>query len=188
MRSAYVCSLDTGEHHQVTDGMSDVGSPVFDRGGKYLYLISSTDVGPQMDTSMMSFNKAVTSSVYLVVLKKDLPSPLAPESDEEKDGSQGGGESKKSDPVSVKIDLEKISQRILALPLPARNYEELIPGKEGGMFVVERPSMPFGLGPGGMTVQKFDLKTPKTDQLIAGGSFFTVSDNDEKMLYRQGPQ
>src|SRR5258708_2307874 len=45
MRSAWVYSLETGEHHQITDGMSDVASPVFDRGGKYLYLISSTDVG-----------------------------------------------------------------------------------------------------------------------------------------------
>jgi tricorn protease len=90
MRSAYVYSLEIGEHHAVTDGMSDVASPVFDRGGKYLYLISSTDAGPQMDTSMMSFNMAVTSSVYLVVLRKDVVSPLAPESDEET-GSQGAG-------------------------------------------------------------------------------------------------
>jgi tricorn protease len=196
MRSAYVYSLETGEHHQVTDGMSDVGSPVFDRGGKYLYLISSTDIGPQMDTSMMSYNKAVTSSVYLVVLRKDLPSPLAPESDEEKEGSQGVKESggqgggEKKEPVSVKIDFEKINQRILALPLPARNYEELIPGKEGVLFVVEGPSIPFGAGPGGggMTVQKYDLKTRKAEPLIAGVSFFTVSDNGEKMLYRQGQQ
>lgn len=155
MRAVYAYSLETGESHQITDGMSDAQSPVFDRGGKYLYLISSTDAGPQMDTSMMSFNKPVTSSVYAVVLRKDLPSPLAPESDEEKEvkaqaGDQPGDAAPKSDapeaakksakePPAVRIDFDKIGQRILALPLPPRNYEELIPGKEGVLFMLEGP-------------------------------------------------
>ena len=61
MRAVYVYSLETGESHQVTDGMSDAISPVFDRGGKYLYLLSSTDSGPEMDSAMTSYSKAVTS-------------------------------------------------------------------------------------------------------------------------------
>ena len=93
MRSVYVYSLENGENHAVTDGMSDATSPVFDRGGKYLYLLSSTNTGPLMDTSMTGFDKAFTSSVYLVVLRKDLPSPLAPESDEEKEVKAAGEDS-----------------------------------------------------------------------------------------------
>jgi tricorn protease len=84
MRSVYVYSLEKGESHAITDGLSDALSPVFDRAGKYLYLLSSTDAGPLMDSSMAGFNRAFTNSVYVVVLRKDLPSPLAPESDEEK--------------------------------------------------------------------------------------------------------
>ena len=46
MRSVFLYSLETGESHRVTDGMSDSFSPVFDKSGKYLYLLASTDAGP----------------------------------------------------------------------------------------------------------------------------------------------
>jgi len=190
MRSVYVYSLDTGESHAITDAMSDAVSPVFDRGGKYLYLISSTDNGSQMDTSMMGFKKAVTGSIYVVVLRKDLPSPLAPESDEEKENkSEPKKDTQGKAPAPpVKFDFEKISQRILALPMPPRNYLELRPGKEGVLFVEEGgPVEPLN-GPTIFTVHKFDLKTRKTERLIDGVSFFAVSDNGEKMLYRQSPR
>jgi len=59
---------------------------VFDASGKYLYFAASTDAGPASQNwgDLSSFNRPVTRSLYLVVLDKTLPSPLAPESDEEK--------------------------------------------------------------------------------------------------------
>ena len=192
MRSVYVYSLDTGQSQAVTDGMSDAQSPVFDRGGKYLYLLSSTDAGVVMDSAMTSYDKAVTSSVYLVVLRKDLPSPLAPESDEEKEVA---AEVEKSDsvkpppkPAVVTIDFEKINQRILALPLPPKNYQVLEPGKEGVLFAVEGGIVNSPTAPPLMTAYRFDLKTRKSDNLISGISYFRVSANGEKMLYRIGAQ
>jgi tricorn protease len=184
MRTVCVYSLESGQSQPVTDGMSDVMSPVFDRSGKYLYLISSTDAGPQMDTSMMSMNKGVTSSIYIVVLTKDAPSPLAAESDEEKEAKPESPPAKPSKEVpAVKIDFERISQRILALPIPARNYETLIPGKEGVLFAVE--GSVIATQPGPNTVYRFDLKTRKTDRLLERVTSFAVSENGEKCLYRQ---
>lgn len=75
MRSVFLYSLETGESGRVTDGMSDSFSPVFDKSGKYLYLLASTDAGPTLDDSMLSMNRPVTSSVYIVVLRQGLPSP-----------------------------------------------------------------------------------------------------------------
>src|SRR6185312_5345799 len=37
-------------------------------------------------------------------------------------------------------------------------------------------------------VSKFDFKTRKTDKIVEGATAFTLSDNREKMLYRQGDQ
>jgi tricorn protease-like protein len=93
MRSVFLYSLEKGESQRVTDGMSDSFSPVFDKSGKYLYFLARTDAGPTMDASMLSYERRVTSSVYITVLRKDLPSPLAPESDEElpRLGPQGHG-------------------------------------------------------------------------------------------------
>jgi tricorn protease len=190
MRSVYVYSLDTGQSQPITDGMSDAMSPVFDRGGKYLYLLSSTDAGVVMDSAMTSFDKAVTSSVYLVVLRKDLPSPLAPESDEEKEvaveSEKGEGTKPSPKPPVVTIDFEKINQRILALPLPPKNYLEIEPGKEGVLFAVEGGVVNSPAAPPLMTAYRFDLKTRKSEHLIAGISYFRVAANGEKMLYRLG--
>ncbi len=189
MRSVYVYSLEKRENYAITDGMSDAQSPVFDRSGKYLFLLSSTNAGPLMDSSMTGFDRAFSSSVYVVVLRKDLPSPLGAESDEEKaaseaDAAASAARSSKDAPA-VKIDFEKISQRILGLPLPQRNYQRLIPGKEGVLFLVEAPIVESSTGPRTISAQKFDLKTRRAERLIDNVTFFAVSNNGEKMLYRQ---
>ncbi len=116
------------EHAQVTDGMSDAENPVFDKSGKYLYFTASTNSGPAMQPDIESFSRPVTASVYVVVLSKTEPSPLAPESDDEKkkdpDAKKDDAKTrdkdkdKSAEKVEVKIDLENIGQRILALPMP----------------------------------------------------------------------
>jgi tricorn protease len=200
MRSVFLYSLETGKTDRVTDAMSDSFSPKFDRSGKYLYLLASTDAGPLMDSSMDSFNRPVTSSVYIVVLRKDLPSPLAPLSDEEgearteaakaeaakSDAAKAGDKEKEKEtpPAAVKVDFEKIGQRILAMPIPARNYTELTPGKEGVLFVVEGPLVEPLNGPSTLTVHRFELKTRKTDKLLESILAFHVSADGEKLLYR----
>ena len=48
--------------------------------GQYLYFTASTDVGPTTGWLDLSSAGHMTSrSAYLMVLRKDLPSPLAPE-------------------------------------------------------------------------------------------------------------
>ena len=71
---------------QITDGMSDARNTSFDRDGQYLYFTASTNLGLStawLDMSSLAVPQA-TRSVYLTVLSKSDPSPLAPESDEEK--------------------------------------------------------------------------------------------------------
>jgi tricorn protease len=200
MRSVWLYSLETGKSERVTDAMSDSVSPVFDKSGKYLYFLSSTDAGPTKDTSMLSYDRPVTSNVYVVVLRKDLPSPLAPLSDEEGEGKAdaaktdakaGGAEKEKEKdkpPVVVKVDFEKIGQRILAMPIPARNYTELIAGKEGVLFLVEGPLVAPLNGPDTLSAHRFELKTRRTDRLVENILAFYVSADGEKLLYRHaGP-
>ena len=79
-----VYSIDQDKSFAVTDGLAEVTEPVFDRSGKYLYFFGSTDAGPVLDWfSQSGSDMRETRNVYLTVLRKDLPSPLAKESDEE---------------------------------------------------------------------------------------------------------
>lgn len=91
--------------------------------------------------------------------------------------------------MTVKIDFDTISQRILALPLPARNYISLTAGKAGVIFLQEAPLLPSMTGPGdGIALVTFDLKTRKSDRIRENITRFALSANGEKMLYRQGQQ
>jgi tricorn protease len=212
LHAVFLYSLDQKKSFQATDGMSDARYPVFDHSGKYLYFAASTDLGLANSwLEMSSINRPYTRSVYMIVLDKTQASPLAPESDDEKVAAQAAasptpapeaaqtptadmtkeqqanaaakGTEKK--PAPVRVDLEQIGQRVLALPLPARNYVGLTTGKDGILFVAEAPPVDNG-GPPVITMQKFDLSTRKTDRFLDGVSSFDVSQNGEKALFKRG--
>ena len=232
LHAVFVYSLDQANTFQITDGMSDALYPSFDKNGKYLYFTASTDTAlSTAGLDMSSEEHRVSRSAYVAVLSKDLPSPLAPESDEEKIGdkdkssdkdkdkekdkdkdkdktsaksggdkdAQKGGKDKQKDkdekdkekkeePVVVKIDLDGISQRILSLPIPAKNYSSMISGKSGILFLGEAPSVATeeDLQNLPLTIQKFDLSKRKVDKLLDEVNDYTVSFDGEKLLYRKG--
>ncbi len=199
MRAVFIYSLATDKTTQITDGMSDAEYAVFDKSGKYLYFTASTNIGPTTGwLDMSSFGHPVTRSAYVVVLRSDLPSPLAPESDDEKVGAaaplpgqpaeqKAEKKEKAAGPPEVTIDFGNIRQRILALPIPAANYVDLAAGKAGEIFLVEASQQARGeSGPPHFSVLKFDLKSRKTEPLIEGVTDFVVSFDGKKFLYREG--
>ena len=217
LRAVFVYSLETGKASQITDGMSDARYPTFDRSGKYLYFTASTNLGPSISFADLSgIANQPTRSVYTIVLRNDIPSPLAPESDEEKvaeekkdaaagqpDGAKPAEKPEEKKPDAqppagpagaakppakkdepTRIDLDGIDQRIIALPIPTRNYQGLIAGKANLLYILEQA--PAGAGAPGLTVQKYDLEKRKLDKAIDGVTSFEISANAEKALYRQG--
>jgi tricorn protease len=202
-------SLETGKPTQLTDGMSDAQSPGFDKNGKYLYFLASTDLGMGAGGgggNMSAIGRPVTSSAYAMVLRKDLPSPLAPESDDEnkpdaskkddqkdqktdaaKKDDKAGDKDKDKDkePPKVTIDFDRISQRILALPIPARNYAGLAAAKEGLLFLLEFPEVWTKNEPPPGTLYQFDLTKRKVDKFTEGVLAFDISASGEKILFQQ---
>jgi tricorn protease len=68
----FLYSLDSHKFTQVTDGMSDATSPVFDQNGKYLYFLASTNDGPSnAGIDLSSLDRGVSNAPYVVVLAKD---------------------------------------------------------------------------------------------------------------------
>jgi tricorn protease len=188
LSAIHLYSLAQGKSTQMTDGLSDATNPVFDKDGKYLYFTASTNSGESLAIDIHAMNRTSTSSVYLAVLDKTEPSPLAPESDEEKAvDEKKPAEAAKPKPVAdVKIDLEGIDQRILAVPMPPRRYVALQVGKAGTLLAIEAPGA-NGRRPGpGLTVHRYDLKARKSDVALTGVNNFEMSFGGEKALYRQG--
>ncbi len=213
LRAAYLYSLKANKANQLTDGFGDARHIVFDKSGKYLFFTASTNLGPTISFADLSGIAHQTSrAVYAIVLRNDIPSPFAPESDEEKikpkkkeqekpkpkaspstspKVSPTAKSAKPKKPAAKKpkvtrIDLADIDQRIVSVPkIPTRNFTGLYAGKAGMLYITEIPAGPR-TGPSGQTLHKFDLKKRKLDKVKSGIRSFRLSADGGKMLYRQG--
>jgi tricorn protease len=199
--AVFLYSVENGNRVQVSDGMSDAYFHAFDKDGKILYLLASTDVGPTVGSGMSTINRSVTRAAYVVVLDKKVPSPLSPQSDEEKlepsakdkEKEKEKKKDERKDPPVTRVDAEDIDQRILPLPVPVRNYVGLLPGKAGTLLLLEAPAVPVyddsdseGPPPTPVTVHRFEFEKRKTEKLAEDVSNIAVSHDGEKVLYRKG--
>lgn len=199
-RRAYLYEVAAGRAHAITDGLSDVSEPVFDAGGKYLYLTASTDAGP-FNTwfSQASADIEETNALYLVVLTRDTPSPFARESDEEgapekseksEKGEDDAGSKEGEDDEAVpevKIDLEGLAQRIVAFPLPAAFYSNLRAGPAGKLLYLKTPHRRFSgeeIASQAAALARFDLAEREEKVLLEGVQAFALAAKREKALLR----
>jgi tricorn protease len=98
LRAVFVWDAEQQHATQVTDGRGDASSVVFTRDGKALCFLASTNVGLNVGwLDMSSYERPVRASVYLVVLDKDAPSPLAPERRRGGGEGAGGGEGRREE-------------------------------------------------------------------------------------------
>jgi tricorn protease len=211
--AVFVYSLEGAKSSQITDGLSDALYPVFDKGGKYLYFTASTDIGPSvLGFDMSSYSHRTTRSVYLAVLKKTDPSPLAPESDEEKvaeekregqgDKERGEqGEEKKADTAQSadagkpgeKPEGKKTPPKVAPVTIDFDNIGQRIlalppPNRNYVGLAAGKPNtlfiVEFPDGAQGTTLSKFDLEKRKFEKALDNINGFDLSANGEKMLYR----
>jgi tricorn protease len=192
----FLYDVEKGESRAVTDGLSEVTSPAFDRSGKYLYVFASTNAGPVMDWfSQANADFRRTRNIYAIVLSKDLPNPLARESDEEKvivvrdsaagDTAAGGARLTPAAPprgasTATRVDFDGIEYRILALPLPAAELSDLQAGEAGHLYYIRNAD-------GRRALHHYNLTTRKDEALVPNVNGFVLSGDGKKLLYGQGP-
>jgi tricorn protease len=207
LHAIFIYSLESGQSTQVTSVMGESSEPAFDRDGKYLYFISSTNAGPTSDgLDMTSDLYQVTSNIYASTLAASTASPLAPELEDEKteaeikaDAKKGEGDAKDAKdstgdekahaakgPVKpIKVDLDGIQLRTVAMPMPTGVYEGLAAGLKGSVYFLERPGS-GRLAERGMTLNRWTPEDRKTEKLAEHVESFELSANGEKMLLALG--
>jgi tricorn protease len=195
--AVHLYSVEQGRTHQVTDGLGDVADPVFDRSGKYLYFFGSTDAGPAVDWFAQSnADMQFTRTVYLAVLRDDLPSPLARESDEERGvdaagAAAGPGGAAAPAGAVTRIDLDGIASRIIDVPLPAGQLGSLRAGAAGQIYYtrgVDGQTAQGALGPISTRTElhRYDLNQRRDETLLPSVGAYTLSADGKKMLYSAG--
>jgi len=174
--------------------LADSISPAFDAGGKYLYFMASTNYGPSTGwLEMSSLDRPVRRAIYLAVLSATEPSPLLPETGDEPPPAPR--ETPRAEPappqpapatpktVNVRIDLPGISQRVLAVNVPAGDYSSLAAGATGTFYYTE-PMVPGGAGPSPLRLQRYQLKERTATPFLEGIRSYTVSADKKKLLYQ----
>ncbi len=172
-------AVETGKTTALTDAMADAVSPAWDRDGRHLYFLASTNLAlgsGWANTSSIGSNPSY--GAYVMVLRGDDPTPFPPKSDEEAAAPPAKPDSA---PVQVRIDPQELGRRIVALPLPVRHYRLTTAGPAGTVFVGEQVEHQPGL-----VLHKFTLATAKTDVFIKGANRVSVSGDGKKILFQAG--
>jgi tricorn protease len=204
LRAVFLYQLSSGQIQQVTDGMSDAISACFSSDGKLLYFAASVNFGLNTGwLDMSSYERPVNRSLYVAVLRKTDPSPLAPESDEEGPAeaqpegvaAQREAEEPPAPPKeesaadsATLIDLDGLDQRIVALPIPPGDYHRL-QAAGGKLFYLKSPAerwVDAETKVVGNGLHAYDTKARKSELFVDSVQDYWISANGKKLLYQAG--
>ncbi len=207
----FIANVETGETKQVTDGLADSVWPAWDASGKYLWFLASTDFGLKSQwLDMTSYDHDENFGLYMAILKKGEPTPLLPESDEDKGvgaapagggGRRGRGNASAEEgdqpavrgprmPVNVQIDFDGIQQRIVAVAsVGEHQYTELQAGAAGTVYYLQTGERANGGGGrggggGGDTLMRYRLSDRRAATFVNGVVAYDVSADGHKLVYR----
>jgi tricorn protease len=186
VRTVYIYDTQAGQSHQITDGHTHSQSPVFDRGGKYLYFISSPNAGTsEFGWGVLNGEFArvlVTRRLHVMILQDGQPPPIF--------AGAPNPEARVSEVASqVSINFENIDRRIIDFNLPPGDYAQLNTGKPGMLYlqVREWPKSPsLGSSPA-HTLYLYDISKPaKLEKVVEEISGFDISLDGNSLFYFKG--
>ena len=184
----------SGEIRLLTDPVLRDIRPSFDPQGKYLYFLSYRQFDPVYDSLQFDLGFPYGMRPYLITLQKDLPSPFLPRLAEEKTDKDQNGEKDKDEKIEeapIQIDLDGISERILAFPVSDGQYERIMGSKDGKVlytqFPVEGVLSQDDFGPsvsakGSLYVYKYDEQ--EEEKLADKITDFLIGPDGETLVYR----
>lgn len=161
LRAIFLYSLDEHSAYQVTDPTADAIAPAFDRDGRYLYFLGSTDNAHSVDWfSMVSFDRPVRRIIYAALL------------------------SATSEP---RIETAGLGKRIVALDAPAGEYTGLVAGPAGTLFYAEYEiaGIERVLSPLALTLHRYRIGTREADTFLRGIDAYTFSGDGSTLVYRR---
>jgi tricorn protease len=202
-----------GAVRPITDAMADAISPAWDRDGKHLYFLASTDFALASGWANTSAIEAdPTYGLYVAVLPADEATPLAPQSDEEKPAGEPAEPGKKDAGDKVRNESSKTNddKAKSAKPKDDKAASEAKPvdvtiafdGLERRIVALPMPVSRYRFtvaGPAGSvfvgervppargaTVHKFTLEKREAEKFVEDVSDVSVANDGRKILFRRG--
>ena len=196
---------DVGEErlHQVGGSTFDEFTPAWGAKGDYLYFLSDREFSPLISRAEWNFATNRQTGIFALALRKDVPHPFPPESDEaeveEADSAEDADESSGEDDTDaadeeddaqetadpIGIDFDGLADRVAPVPVPADNYSGLRT-LEGALLFVRQPPFYYGRDSDAEPeIKIFDLEEREL-KAVTGARNFSLSADGKKLLVRQG--
>ncbi len=190
-----IANVETGEKHQVTEPILHDVVPAFDPDGKYLYFLSYREFDPVYDNLHFHLSFPRGMRPYLITLRRDLPNPFqakpkAPKKDDPQMAESHEEKQERKD-ISVEIDFEGITRRILPFPAKDAKYTQVI-GTRGKVHFLSQPVLGSldtnspGEGVATGKLESYDFESRKLDTVAERVSDVDVSRDAQTMIYRSG--
>jgi tricorn protease len=198
--------VEDGATFFATEPITVDAFPAWDPEGRYLYFLGRREFDPVADEHFFELAFPKGWRPFLLTLRRDLlspflpqPKPLAaqpadaasPEAKVVTAVEERQAEKPPAERPPLVIDLDGITRRVLAFPVPEGRYRA-IGGCKGKVLVLEvpvlgtrnerwdRPEQPRG------AIRCYDFATQKFETLVEGVSEFSVSRDASTLLYRSG--
>ena len=174
----YLYSTESHKISAVTDSGTQSWNPAFDPEGRYLYFLSNRDTNEVLGVYDAEFSNPKATRIYAVTLRSDLPSPVAPRSDEV------GDKAAEASKTPFRIDLDGLGGRVAALPVATGNYGGLLASKDAVFYLSQPVAGLSGPLPGERPeMGAYDLKERKSGTVVSGATGFALSFDGKKILY-----
>ncbi len=193
LHALFLYSVETGQSTQFTSEMADSRLPTFDRDGKYLYFVASTNSGATSDgLDMTSDLYQVTANVYAVVLSATEASPIAPELEDEKPAAEtkdkDAKEKNNADAASGKDDKDgkdnaKSGDEKAAAtkpPAPPKPVKVDLAGIESRIVALPLPASFYVGLQSGLKGSLYLLSQPQSGRFAEGGPTLTRWTQEER--------
>ncbi len=209
--SIKLCNVETGKTTYLTPPEFRDFAPAWDPDGKYLYFLSHREFDPVGDALQFELSFPIATRPLLITLQADLPNPFVPatpppedEKDKDTENKEDSRESednscekdddsqeKPDEKKPIKIDLDGIQQRIVAFPYSHGRYGQ-IAGVAGKAIFTTYPVQHATNTPNADEsrdsgkLHAYDFKEQRKEILVSDIASFTVSRDNQFLLYRTG--
>lgn len=169
MSSVYLYSLDNNKTFRITDELIHTYEPRFDPEGKYLYWIADCKVNIEDSYLDNEHHMINPSKIIVATLQKDFVSPFTP-------GQVNSSNEQVKTSFPIRIDVDGLGKRIIALPIEDSSYRDLYALK-GKLIYQSSPAA------GESAIKMFDIVEKKESILLKDAYYCIPAAHSNKIVY-----
>src|SRR5579871_234817 len=192
-RSIWIDNLGSGKSTRVSEPFANDYGPIFSPDGKYLYFVSTRHENPTVNEIEFNVASVEMDGIYVATLRKNEPSPFAPQTDEgaavgDKDNEKDEDKSKwkpgASKPVS--IDFDGLMNRAIPLPIPAADIAGLDARGDNVYYQVGQPQTLDGPLPRTKSsLHIYNFEKRKDGTLVEDLDSYSLSYDGTKVMFKK---